>query len=187
MASATSFVCFIVLSLALSCFGQDCPFFGTDRKPTPKTNLGNCTWYEYSSCCERAEVSAVFAEMLSLQGASQACRNRVNYMMCYFCDPRQRTFLVTVPRQASICSDFCDETYNECSGALHNGMSLSSRYATGKSFCEANFFRYGTNTRSCMPFNASAFSAASHLHTSQYSTAPMLLVSAGLAIIHSLF
>jgi len=52
--------------------------------------LVNCSWYVSNSCCKRTEVTSVFSSnMLPLYEANIDCRNRMNYMMCYFCSPDQ--------------------------------------------------------------------------------------------------
>ncbi len=59
------------------------------RFSQPESGLINCTWYKANSCCKRTEVASVFADMFTLNEASNQCMNLMNYMMCYFCSPDQ--------------------------------------------------------------------------------------------------
>ena len=65
-------------------------FSAPTRYAAAQPGLVNCSWYAGSSCCKRTEVTSVFsANMLPLYQANNDCKNRVNYMMCYFCSPDQ--------------------------------------------------------------------------------------------------
>ena len=62
---------------------------GGVRVSAPQGNLINCSWYADNACCQRTEVTSVFGDMYPLYGASTACTNHLNYLMCYFCSPEQ--------------------------------------------------------------------------------------------------
>jgi len=146
---------------------RPCRFFSDGRLPQVEKGLANCSWYEDEACCKRTEVASVFESMFTLYRASTACRNMVNYLMCFFCAPDQ--YLWYIKRRVKVCQTFCDELHKQCRLAEFNGNIIGVRYKTGLQFCEAQNFNVVTSD--CFKFDASVFSSA------QPSSSPLFFFS----------
>ena len=136
------------------------PYFllpGSERKPKEAYSLSNCTWYRESSCCTRTEVTSSFLGMPHLATSSDDCRNRMNYMMCYFCSPDQYKWLRE--GKVHICKSFCDDIYTHCKDAKYDGNSIGTKYSNGKHFCEAQFFQ--VVDEDCFEFDEEIFANGS--------------------------
>jgi len=139
---------------------QICSYYGAERKPKESYSLSNCTWFRERSCCTRTEVTSTFQGMPHLETSSDECRNRLNYMMCYFCSPDQYQWF----RQGKlhICQGFCDGIYSHCKDAKYGGKAISSVYSDGSAFCKAQFFTVlDDDTQACFQFDDSLFGSAS--------------------------
>ena len=153
---------------------QFCSFFG-NRSPGPQPGLQNCTWYRESSCCSNDEITSLFTNINPPDQANSRCRNFINYMMCYVCDPGQSNFYRS--RQLTVCRDFCDDYLSACSDAVLKGFRLGSRFGTnGTSFCNSLRFDVGTQSETCFTLaeNRRTLSSASSVRPSY----TLLLVTA---------
>ncbi|GFN74273.1 voltage-dependent calcium channel subunit alpha-2/delta-3-like [Plakobranchus ocellatus] len=139
---------------------HNCTYFYNARSPSPEAGLVNCTWYTSKSCCKRTEVTSVFAAMDPLYGASELCRNYINYLMCFFCSPDQEKFYKL--NRVHVCLDYCEALYEECRSAGFNKILIGEAYANGTSFCEAQNFAVVENAE-CFKFNPNVFGGASSL------------------------
>ncbi|CAF1049888.1 unnamed protein product [Didymodactylos carnosus] len=124
------------------------------RHPAIQADLINCTWYKSEACCKRTEVASVFESMFTLHQCSTKCRNMINYMMCFFCDPNQ--FLWYIKRKVKVCGSFCNQLHKECKNAEYNGNVISVQYKSGKEFCEAQNFQ--VTSSDCFDFDENVFS-----------------------------
>ena len=139
---------------------RHCTYFTEGRLSKAEGNLINCSWYADNSCCKRTEVTSVFSSMYRLYGASEACKNQMNYIMCYFCSPMQYQWF---KKSAEVCSSFCKSIYKECMNAEYNGKAIGEAYKDGKSFCEAQRFIYVERESNCFDFDPNVFGGASRL------------------------
>ena len=117
---------------------QYCPFYnnrGTSKQPF----LKNCTWYKENACCQQIEIDYGFANVKPPQGASLECLRQLNYLMCYICDPTQYKFYKN--EYLTVCSEFCDNFYDACKGAILKGSIISKLYGNGKHFCDSRGFK----------------------------------------------
>ncbi|XP_033642187.1 riboflavin-binding protein-like [Asterias rubens] len=137
--------------------GQVCTYYGNYRYAAPEYNLSNCTWYRDMSCCKRTEVSSVFGSMFKIYDYTERCHSRLNYMMCYFCSPNQIDWYDS---KVVICSEFCDETFEECKDAQLGGSSIGEKYESGRNFCMANNFEVVQGRERCFNFDPTAFDTA---------------------------
>ena len=64
-----------------------------------------------------------------------------------------------------ICSEFCDETFEECKDARLNDFSIGEKFATGRNFCEANNFEVVRGRERCFNFDPTAFDTALSVHS----------------------
>ncbi|KAI0217870.1 hypothetical protein LSAT2_030331 [Lamellibrachia satsuma] len=112
--------------------GKPCTYFGGGRVSSPQGNLVNCSWYSSNACCQRTEVTSVFGGMYPLYGASRECSNQLNYLMCYFCSPRQHLWY---HEKAYICADYCRSIHDDCKTAMYHGESVGASYQSGEDFC----------------------------------------------------
>lgn len=135
-----------------------CTYFHGFRYPEPQSNLENCTWYSSNACCRRTEVTAVFQSMVKIDGATQDCKNTLNYLMCFWCSPDQ--YLWFIDEEAIVCEDFCDIVFQNCSTAFYNGRRILDAYKNGREFCEAQNFRINRGNELCFAFDKSVFSGA---------------------------
>ncbi|KAH3817321.1 uncharacterized protein LOC127882230 [Dreissena polymorpha] len=143
---------------------KPCTYFEGTRRAKYEPGLVNCSWYSSSSCCKRTEVTSVFASnMMPLYRASVDCRNRINYMMCYFCSPDQ--FHWYKEGKVHVCESFCASIHIECREAFYNGKQIGDAYRNGTAFCEAQNFLV-TNSKSCFKFDANVFDASPPVHIS---------------------
>ncbi|KAL5013722.1 hypothetical protein ScPMuIL_007992 [Solemya velum] len=133
--------------------GQTCTYFEEERFAAPEVGLVNCSWYVQKSCCKRTEVTSVFSSMLPLFGATEACKNRMNYLMCYFCSPEQHRWY---KGKVHVCHEFCASVYQNCKDASHDGLRIGETYQNGSSFCEAQNFEVVEGT-SCFKFDPTVF------------------------------
>ncbi|XP_014779163.1 uncharacterized protein LOC106875502 isoform X2 [Octopus bimaculoides] len=136
---------------------MSCTYFDPRRFPEPQHGLVNCSWYAPNACCKRTEVTSVFSNMYPLYGASKACMNRMNYLMCYFCSPEQG---IWYHGKMSVCEEYCVDIYNECRLASYEGTSIGSAYGNGTAFCNAQNFDVVEGTHNCFEFDPLPFAAA---------------------------
>ncbi|XP_019628146.1 PREDICTED: uncharacterized protein LOC109472735 [Branchiostoma belcheri] len=115
-----------------------CTYYYDARYSEPQGNLANCTWYSNNCCCRRTEVTSVASSMYPLFGATQKCRNVLNYMMCYFCSPEQ--YLWYYDNRVHVCGRFCELVYRECGSASYEGVAIASAYESGWDFCQAQTY-----------------------------------------------
>ncbi|XP_033763807.1 uncharacterized protein LOC117345000 [Pecten maximus] len=135
-----------------------CPYYGleSNRFTTRNDGLVNCSWYAQKTCCKRTEVTSVFSDMFSLYGATKNCKNHMNYLMCYFCDPDQYRWYKS---KAHVCADFCRAVFDHCKDAKYDGKTIGANYRNGTDFCEAQNFHVveGDN---CFDFDPTVFGRA---------------------------
>ena len=116
-----------------------CPYF-KNRAPSPQPHLKNCTWYRENSCCLQHELEIIFGNIPSPEGASEKCREYMNYFMCYVCAPNQNIFYSYAQERITVCEEFCNEWFDACGEAKLKGTKIKSAYKTGKEFCYARKF-----------------------------------------------
>ncbi|XP_060084774.1 uncharacterized protein LOC132564029 [Ylistrum balloti] len=135
-----------------------CPYYGLESNRFTMSNDGlvNCSWYAQKTCCKRTEVTSVFSNMFSLYGATKNCKNHMNYLMCYFCDPEQYRWYKS---KAHVCADFCRAVFEHCQDAEFDGKSIGTNYRNGTDFCEAQNFHVveGDN---CFDYDPTVFGRA---------------------------
>ncbi|KAF6023729.1 hypothetical protein EB796_017964 [Bugula neritina] len=143
---------------------HSCPFVYKARMPSAQDGLINCTWYSSNACCKRTEVTSVFSGMLPLDTPStmdkttaKHCRNLMNYMMCYFCDPNQASWY---NRTLNVCEGFCEDVYSYCGKAGYSGKTIGEQFASGAEFCEAQTFRVIPGDQQCFKFDPTVFDAS---------------------------
>ncbi|XP_067950696.1 riboflavin-binding protein-like [Watersipora subatra] len=143
---------------------KTCPFVYEARPPSAEDGLRNCTWYSQYSCCKRTEVTSVFQGMLPLDTPSgmdvakaRHCRNLINYMMCYFCDPNQANWYTTT---VQICQPFCADVYTYCGEAAYNGVTIADSFASGEEFCAAQMFTVVQGESGCFKFDPTVFDSS---------------------------
>ena len=56
-----------------------------------------------------------------------------------------------------ICSNFCDEIYNECKSAEYAGQTIERIYKNGKKFCEAQNFEVIKSNAQCFTYDPDVF------------------------------
>ncbi|XP_033107601.1 uncharacterized protein LOC117109389 [Anneissia japonica] len=132
-----------------------CSYYGEHRYAAPQSSLSNCSWFSNSACCRRTEVTSVLGGMYKINKATQECKNRLNYMMCYFCSPDQMDWYDE--NRVIICSEFCEATYKSCKSATFNNEPLLKQYETSSQFCEAQSFQVISGTRNCFNFDPNVF------------------------------
>lgn len=154
---------------------RPCTYFEKTRFPRFEQGLVNCSWYVSNSCCKRTEVTSVFSSNpMPLYLATQDCRNRLNYMMCYFCSPDQ--FNWYKEEQVHICETFCSSVYMACKDAVYSGFRIGEKYNNGTSFCEAQNFRV-VNSKFCFRYDATVFARASDVQAIYSDIAFILIFS----------
>ncbi|WAR14677.1 hypothetical protein MAR_004782 [Mya arenaria] len=142
---------------------KQCTYFEKNRYAKVEHGLSNCSWYIPETCCKRTEVTSVFSSnMMPLDHASLDCRNRMNYMMCFFCSPDQDQWYKD--GKVHVCEDFCNSVYTECKPAHYDGHKIGDQYRNGTAFCEAQNFHV-SRSNNCFKFNPSVFDSASLLKT----------------------
>lgn len=130
---------------------------GGSRTPKEAYSLSNCTWYKDNACCDRTEVTSVFKEMPALLTDNKGCYDRINYLMCYFCSPKQQLWF---NKSLSVCRSYCDQIYSHCRSAKYNGFSIGSNYESGVAFCKAQMFNVIVkNGENCFEFDPTKFDA----------------------------
>ena len=130
-----------------------CSYFG-NKSPSPQPGLANCTWYRDSSCCVNEEITSLFTQVEVPDRANGRCRNYINYLMCYVCDPRQNVFYDQ--ERLTVCADFCDDLLSACSDAVLKGDRLGTRYGTnGTAYCLDRRFQVSSQSESCFTLEAS--------------------------------
>jgi hypothetical protein len=107
-----------------------------------------------------------------LPGASAACIEEYNKLLCWICSPDQATFYSG--GVLSVCDLFCDRLYAAC------GTQFGSGYSDGGGLCEAMGYsvRVWENSEPC--FNAAArppppAAAALLLAALLFAAVPLLL------------
>lgn len=128
-----------------------------------RSKLSNCTWYDRDSCCTDSEVTAIMDSQEAIPGASEACIDAFNMLMCWPCDPAQSGYYVD--GALTLCLDFCERVYDGCD-------SFNEAYETAQAFCEAKGYRVQEET------GAGCFNAAAAL-----APAWALLVAASAAVV----
>ncbi|XP_070560545.1 uncharacterized protein [Ptychodera flava] len=176
--------CFIVLLGADEKINNEegaaiCVYYGNARIASPQASLSNCSWYSNMACCRRTEVTSVFGGMYAPYGASQACQDRLNYMMCYFCSPSQRDWY---DERLLICSEFCEDTFDRCKEAEYRGKSFGQMYKNGRKFCEAQAFQVVPGRQGCFNFDPSVFGSG-HTYRGSVGVVLILLLSAYLIVL----
>lgn len=159
--------------------GKPCTYFGGARVSKNENNLVNCSWYANNACCKRTEVTSVFGGMYPLYGATEECKNQVNYLMCYFCSPEQYMWY---DKKAYVCSGYCDSLYEHCKTAGYDGQVLGNVYASGQDFCLAQKFEVVDSNERCFDFDPDVFGEAPYL-TVTLALAPIIIVSKILACV----
>ncbi|XP_071944429.1 uncharacterized protein [Antedon mediterranea] len=137
------------------CSTKVCSYYGEQRYAAPQSSLSNCSWFSDSACCRRTEVTSVLGGMYKINKASQECKNRLNYMMCYFCSPNQMDWYDE--NRVIICSDFCEETFKVCNTATYNNEPLLKGFETASEFCKAQSFHMIEGTQNCFNFDPNVF------------------------------
>ena len=107
---------------------------------------------------------SVFQKMMPLQTSSEDCRNRMNYLMCYFCSPDQSTWY---REKVYVCKSFCDTLYSHCKDAKYEGSKIGDKYSDGRGFCEAQHFHVVDDNEECFEFDNSPFGGDSTMLTGQ--------------------
>ncbi|KAL4220923.1 hypothetical protein ACF0H5_019189 [Mactra antiquata] len=154
---------------------KPCTYFEGKRTAMYEGGLVNCSWYASSSCCKRTEVTSVFSSnMLPLYEASQDCRNRINYMMCFFCSPDQ--YLWYKEDKVHVCETFCRSIYATCKDAIYNGTKLGDMYGNGTAICEAQNFKV-VNSKYCFKYDPTVFDAATDIQCPSAFTIALLIFS----------
>lgn len=137
---------------------QQCTYFGRDREAKIQRGLVNCSWYVNKACCKTTEVTSVFSTMMPLYGASKACQNQMNYMMCFFCDPDQHTWYnEETGKKVHICADFCRSVYQSCKTAEYEGSDIGDYYQNETAFCQAQNFHLVEGKKNCFNFDPTVF------------------------------
>lgn len=150
---------------------------GNKRSPKEAYSLSNCTWYRENACCERTEVASVFSEMPALLTSDKGCYNRMNYLMCYFCSPKQDLWY---NQTLSICHSYCDEIFSYCGSAKHEGQSIASRYKHGLEFCEAlafNVVAKNSEDEHCFKFDPTLFGSGGRTGAYHWLFVIVLIIS----------
>ncbi|OWF34636.1 uncharacterized protein LOC110444013 [Mizuhopecten yessoensis] len=139
---ATFFAFAIVLSEGSATeVTEFCSFFN-NRAPEPQPNLKNCTWFKENSCCMQEEIAETFEQVKSLPGASPACQQYTNYLMCYICAPYQNMFYIW--GYLKVCEEFCDAWYGACGSAILKGSRVNQLYTNGSDFCKSRSYKVST-------------------------------------------
>ncbi|KAJ8320624.1 hypothetical protein KUTeg_002211, partial [Tegillarca granosa] len=151
----------LILEVFRRVINEQPPFVtqGGNRYSGVEYGLVNCSWYASDCCCKRTEVTAVFSSIYPLYGASQDCKNQMNYLMCYFCDPFQH-------RKATVCADFCRMVYLNCKDAKFEGTRIGEIYRNGSAFCEAQNFDIIEGKSKCFNFDPTVFDHAALIESS---------------------
>ncbi|CAH1773573.1 unnamed protein product, partial [Owenia fusiformis] len=157
-------------SLLSSCLAETIEYFEDDKRPctyfessryaSPESGLVNCSWYSEKACCKRTEVTSVFGGMLPLHDATVDCRNKINYMMCYFCSPEQHRWY---DKKAYLCSSYCTDLFESCRTADYKGKKIGEAYSNGEAFCEGQNFAIADGSRPCFDFDENVFGTAIEL------------------------
>ena len=142
----------LLLSLcALARSAKQCPLIDTSRASAPNWGLRNCTYFRSDACCNAAEVEMALGPSMAQAGlmleaidiepsySHLQCRNHIDYMMCFFCSPKQGSWS-DVNGRVTVCAGFCNRIYTACARARWRGKRLHDLYANGRAFCEAQNF-----------------------------------------------
>ncbi|XP_069125711.1 riboflavin-binding protein-like [Argopecten irradians] len=130
-----------------------CSFFN-NRAPKPQPTLRNCTWFKENSCCMQEEIAETFGQVKSLPGASPACQQYTNYLMCYICAPYQNFFYKQ--ENLWVCEEFCDAWYGACGSAILKGSRVNQLYTNGRDFCKSRSYKVNTIAeKNCFFFDKS--------------------------------
>jgi hypothetical protein len=142
----------LFLSLcAVARSAKQCPLIDTSRASAPNWGLRNCTYFRSDACCNAAEVEMALGPSMAQAGlmleaidiepsySHLQCRNHLDYMMCFFCSPKQGSWSDANGR-VTVCAGFCNRIYTACERARWRGKRLHDLYANGKAFCEAQNF-----------------------------------------------
>ncbi len=105
--------------------------------------------------------------MFTLYRASKQCMNMMNYMMCFFCSPDQ--FIWYRQNHAIVCSNFCNDVYQNCKTAEYDGKKIGQSFQNGHEFCLAQDFIVSDTNHQCFDFDPTPFSHASRLNTKYYT------------------
>ncbi|XP_025082769.1 uncharacterized protein LOC112557241 [Pomacea canaliculata] len=153
---------------------KPCTYFYSDRVAKPEGGLVNCSWYSNQACCKRTEVTSVFSNIEPLHSATRACRNQLNYLMCFFCSPDQHLWYID--QKLRVCAKYCKSLYEDCRNAGVGNQIIGKEYSNGSAFCEAQNFEV-VEGASCFEYDPDVFGIGTFLiPTALYMFVGLLVV-----------